>query len=176
MNACAALSGACFILAVCVCQASHQTCHLTVGLFPSDGLGDVEQQLSESDDEASPLPVAPGANLRPGIVHRLDKGTTGSSCSSMSVLLILLSLCVVCVVVSKRQVASHRCLKRVRCCSFHFRAAVMAGTAVAANCSACRLCLAAQQAAHCSGLVDHHKAFTEMCSATCNKPWLHACP
>ena len=71
------LSGACFILAVCVCQASHQTCHLTAGLFPSDGLGDVEQQLSESDDEASPLPVTPGANLRPGIVHRLDKGTTG---------------------------------------------------------------------------------------------------
>ncbi|DBA85286.1 TPA: hypothetical protein ACH3X2_005979 [Trebouxia sp. C0005] len=36
-----------------------------------------EQQLSESDDEASMLPVAPNASLRPGIVHRLDKGTTG---------------------------------------------------------------------------------------------------
>lgn len=44
------------------------------------GSGDVaEQQLSESDDEASVLPVAPNASsLRPGIVHRLDKGTTGS--------------------------------------------------------------------------------------------------
>ena len=41
--------------------------------------GDVaEQQVSESDDEASMLPVAPNASLRPGIVHRLDKGTTGS--------------------------------------------------------------------------------------------------
>ncbi len=45
------------------------------------GSGDVaEQQVSESDDEASMLPVAPHASLRPGIVHRLDKGTTGSSC------------------------------------------------------------------------------------------------
>ncbi len=42
--------------------------------------GDVaEQQVSESDDEAAMLPVAPNASLRPGIVHRLDKGTTGCS-------------------------------------------------------------------------------------------------
>ena len=48
------------------------------------GSGDVaEQQLSESDDEASVLPVAPNASsLRPGIVHRLDKGTTGSEHSN----------------------------------------------------------------------------------------------
>lgn len=37
-----------------------------------------EQQVSESDDEACMLPVAANASLRPGIVHRLDKGTTGT--------------------------------------------------------------------------------------------------
>ena len=43
------------------------------------GSGDAaEQQVSESDDEACMLPVASNASLRPGIVHRLDKGTTGT--------------------------------------------------------------------------------------------------
>ena len=49
------------------------------------GSGDAaEQQVSESDDEACMLPVAANASLRPGIVHRLDKGTTGTHYTSIT--------------------------------------------------------------------------------------------
>lgn len=33
----------------------------------------------ESDEEAAAVPLAAAGSLRPGIVHRLDKGTTGPS-------------------------------------------------------------------------------------------------
>lgn len=35
--------------------------------------------IDDSDEEAAALPLAAAGSLRPGIVHRLDKGTTGLS-------------------------------------------------------------------------------------------------
>lgn len=76
-----------------------QTCHtsqacacslhsLTEAVFAAevDGLLDSEtdDELADADADADAdvdvhinLPYEPGAHLRPGIVHRLDKGTTG---------------------------------------------------------------------------------------------------
>lgn len=43
----------------------------------SDDLVDDECEEEPADGDQASLPFEHGAHLRPGIVHRLDKGTTG---------------------------------------------------------------------------------------------------
>ena len=48
--------------------------------FLAEVMEETDMHPSEdSDEEVLPLPPAAAGSLRPGIVHRLDKGTTGQS-------------------------------------------------------------------------------------------------
>lgn len=70
-----------------MCQARACSLHsLTEAVFAAevDGLLDSETDDEPADADADAnadvqinLPYEPGEHLRPGIVHRLDKGTTG---------------------------------------------------------------------------------------------------
>lgn len=56
------------------CSMMHKYCHA------AEAMDDTDMRPSDdSDEETLPLPLAPAGSLRPGIVHRLDKGTTGQS-------------------------------------------------------------------------------------------------
>lgn len=52
--------------------------HRVYTLLAAEVMEEADMRLSEdSDEELTALPLAPAGSLRPGIVHRLDKGTTG---------------------------------------------------------------------------------------------------
>lgn len=56
---------------------SIHTLHDSYILLPAE---DTDMRPNDdSDEEVLPLPPAAAGSLRPGIVHRLDKGTTGQS-------------------------------------------------------------------------------------------------
>lgn len=57
------------------------SCAVTHTLLAADAVDESDRHTSDSDEEAAALPLAPAGSLRPGIVHRLDKGTTGQSTS-----------------------------------------------------------------------------------------------
>ena len=47
--------------------------------YVADAFDDEDALTSGGHDESLALPQASAGHLRPGIVHRLDKGTTGQS-------------------------------------------------------------------------------------------------